>query len=143
MKCEVIIDSDCEEKVVIYAKEESILVREIKNLAEQESTVLLGYLNSEITSLNICDIHCICIIDNKVYALCDENRYLLKERLYTLEQKLPKNFVKINQSCLANIKMMEKFDTSISGTLKIRFKNGHTDYVSRRQLKAIKERLGI
>ena len=78
-----------------------------------------------------------------MYAVCEKNKYLLKKRLYLLEEKLPESFVKINQSCLANIKKTERFDTSISGTLKIRFKNGDTDYVSRRQLKAVKERLGI
>ncbi|MBQ7289239.1 MAG: LytTR family transcriptional regulator [Clostridia bacterium] len=143
MKCEIIIDSFCEEKVVVYAKEKNALVEEIKKLVEQSSTALLGYKDSEITNLNLIDIHCISVISNKVYALCDKERYLLKERLYSLQEKLPDTFVKINQSCLANIKNIERFDTSISGTLKIRFKNGHIDYVSRRQLKLIKERIGI
>jgi len=143
VKCEVIIDPNSEEKVVIYAKEESELVKNIKILAEQNTKTLHGYTNNEIVNLNPYDIHCFCIIDNKVFALCEKQRYLLKERLYSLEDKLPKNFIKINQSCLANIEKIEKFDTSITGTLKIYFKNGHIDYVSRRQLKFIKERLGI
>lgn len=143
MKCEIIIEPHCEEKVVVYAREENALVKEIKRLTQESSTVLLGYNDSEIVNLNLMEVHCISVIGNKVYALCDSKRYLLKERLYSLEEKLPKTFVKINQSCLANIKKMESFDTSISGTLKIRFKNGHIDYVSRRQLKLIKERLGI
>lgn len=143
LKCEIIFDPVCEEKVLIYARENNLLVEAIQKLAEQSSTELLGYNNSEIKKLNPMDINCISIINNKVYAICDKERYLLKERLYSLEAKLPESFVKINQSCLANIKKMERFDTSISGTLKIRFKNGYTDYVSRRQLKAIKERIGI
>lgn len=143
LKCEIIIDPLCEEKLVIYAKEKSVLVEEIKKLAEQSEAVLLGYKDSEIVKLNLIDVHCISVIKNKVYAFCDEEQYFLKERLYVLEERLPQSFVKINQSCLANIKKMERFDTSVSGTLKIHFKNGHTDYVSRRQLKVIKERLGI
>ena len=143
MKCEIIIDSNCEEKIVVYAKQESPLTEEIKRLVEENPAELLGYKDSQITKLNPTDIHCISVIKNKIYAICDKEQYLLKERLYTLEEKLPESFVKINQSCLANIKKMEKFDTTISGTLKILFKNGHTDYVSRRQLKTIKERIGI
>lgn len=143
LKCEIIIDPDCEEKVLIYVKEKSSLAEEIKKLAEQNPTELFGYRDSEISKLELADINCISVINNKVYAICDKERYLLKERLYSLEEKLPENFVKINQSCLANIRKMERFDTSISGTLKIRFKNGYTDYVSRRQLKTIKERIGI
>ena len=143
MKCEIIIDPSCEERVVIYAKEESSLIQEIKQLAENSEKDLLGYAGDEIVKLNPSDICHISVIGGKVYATVGRQRYLLKERLYFLEEKLPENFVKINQSCLANIKKTERFDTSLSGTLKIHFKNGDTDYVSRRQLKAVKERLGI
>lgn len=143
MKCEIIIDPLQEEKVVVYAKEKSTLTEEIQRITEQYSTSLFGYKDSEIIKLNLSDIVCVSVIGNRVYAICDNEQYLLKERLYILEEKLPDHFIKINQSCLANIKKMERFDTSISGTLKIRFRNGHIDYVSRRQLKLIKERLGI
>lgn len=143
MKCEIVIDPECQERVVIYARESSQLVERIRQLAEENSEALLGYDNGRITKLDPFDIICVTVIDGKVYALCDKTRYQLKERLYLLEERLPGNFVKINQSCLANIEKMERFDTSISGTLKIRFKNGYIDYVSRRQLKTIKERIGI
>lgn len=143
MKCEIIINPSCEEKIIIYAKEESSLVQEIKQLAEGAKNDLFGYAEDEIVKLNPADICYISVIGGKVYATVGKEKYLLKERLYLLEEKLPECFVKINQSCLANIKKTERFDTSISGTLKIRFKNGDTDYVSRRQLRAVKERLGI
>ncbi len=143
MKCEIIIDPTVQERVVIYAREKSELVKQIQTLTEQKDASLLGYKDSEIVKLNPDDVECISVINNKLFAICTDGQYLLKERLYLVEEKMPDNFVKINQSCIANIKKMERFDTSISGTLKIRFKSGHTDYVSRRQLKTIKERLGI
>ena len=143
MKCEIIIDPSCEEKVVIYAKKESRFTEEIKQLAEGCEKELFGSLGNEIVKLNPSDIYYITVTGGKVYAVCERKKYLLKERLYLLEEKMPESFVKINQSCLANIKKTERFDTSLSGTLKIHFKNGDTDYVSRRQLKTVKERLGI
>lgn len=143
MKCEVIVDSQCEEKVVIYTKNENSLVKDIISLVEDNDMEILGYLGKEIVKLNPSDIYCISVIDNKIFAICENDRFLLKERLYVYEGKLPHNFVKINQSCIANINKIDRFDTSFSGTLKIRFKNGYTDYVSRRQLKFIKERIGI
>lgn len=143
MKCEIIIDSLCDERVVVYARTRNALVEEIEKLTQQSLTTLLGYKDSEIVKLNITDIHCISVISNKVYAILDGERYLLKERLYSLAEKLPDFFVKINQSCIANLNKIERFDASISGTLKLQFKNGYTDFVSRRQLKFIKERIGI
>ena len=53
------------------------------------------------------------------------------------------DFVKLNQSCIVNIKKIECFDASLGGALKVTLKNGYRDYVSRRQLKAVKERLGL
>ena len=143
MKCEIIIDKNTEEKVVIYAKEATKLVQEIKQLAEASHVGLLGYNGKEIVTLNPADIYCVTVIGGKVCAVCEREHLQLKERLYILEEKLPDCFLKINQSCIANTQKIERFDASISGTLKVRFKNGHTDYVSRRQLKQVKERMGI
>ncbi|MBE6758210.1 MAG: LytTR family transcriptional regulator [Ruminococcaceae bacterium] len=143
MKCEIIVDRDCEERVVIYTREENTLVREIQQLLQRQTGELLGFQDREAVKLDPSDIYYITIVDGKVCAVCEQTTYVLKERLYTLEERLPRFFVKIHQSCLANLKKAERFDASIAGTLKIRFKNGDVDYVSRRQLKAVKERLGI
>ncbi|MBQ6947559.1 MAG: LytTR family transcriptional regulator [Clostridia bacterium] len=143
MKCDVIINPDCEEKVVIYLQKPNAVAEEIRRLAQGRNTELLGYRAGEVIRLNPLEVCCIAVQEQKVYALVGEEKYLLKERLYQLEELLPDCFVKINQSCLGNVRQMERFDTSLAGTLKIRFQNGYVDYVSRRQLKTIKERIGI
>lgn len=143
MKCEIIIDSNCEERVIIYTKKNCSLIQNIKQLVEESRKGLIGYNDKEIVNLAPYEIYCVTIIDNKIYAICEKEKLQLKERLYMLEEKLPENFIKVNQSCIANINKIERFDASISGTLKLRFKNGYIDYVSRRQLKTIKERIGI
>ena len=81
--------------------------------------------------------------DNKVFVLTQNEKLQLKCRLYQVEGELPEHFVKINQSCIANIKMIQRFDASYSGTLKVFFKNGHSDYVSRRRMKIVRERMGL
>ena len=142
MKFEIVIDPDCEERVVVYAKALAPIHARLQQLVQEEN-VLLGYDDGQVVKLNPYDIFYVCVVDSKVWAVCKSSRYLLKERLYQLEEKLPRGFVKINQSCLANLDHAKRFDTSISGTLKIYFQNGDADYVSRRQLKAVKERLGL
>ena len=83
------------------------------------------------------------MLKDQLFLIIFYYKFEIKTRLYVIEEKLPENFIKINQSCIANINQIERFNASISGTLKIRFKNGYTDYVSRRQLKNVKERIGI
>ena len=67
----------------------------------------------------------------------------MKKRLYQLEEQLGQDYMKINQSCLANISQISRFSASIGGSLEVVFRDGYKDYVSRRELKKVKERMGI
>ncbi len=143
MKFTVIITNERDEEVVIYAREKTKLIYDIENLINDNAFELIGYSGYEAVNLRTDEVVCFLVEEGKVYAITDKNRFRLKSRLYQLEETLPENFVKINQSCIANIKKIERFDTSMSGTLLIKFKNGYKDYVSRRQMKAVKERFGL
>ena len=143
MKFTVIITNERDEEVVIYAREKTKLIEDIENLINDNAFELIGYSGYEAVNLRTDEVVCFLVEEGKVYAITDKNRFRLKSRLYQLEETLPENFVKINQSCIANIKKIERFDTSVSGTLLIKFKNGYRDYVSRRQMKAVKERFGL
>ncbi len=142
MKCVITIDKEHEEEVLIFAHEKTQLVEDILNLINNEN-MFTGYSEGEIHRLNLSEISCFTVEDNKVYALTDKDKLQIKHRLYQVEEKLSDDFVKINQSCIANIKKIKKFDSSVSGMLTVTFKNGYRDYVSRRNLKSVKERLGV
>lgn len=143
MKCTLIITNEHQEEVVIYARERTKLTDDIEALVIGSVTEIIGYGENQAIRLKTDEVTCFMVEDSKVYALTDKEKYQLKQRLYQLEEMLPDNFVKINQSCIANIRQIKKFDTSISGTLVINFKNGYKDYVSRRQMKTVKERFGL
>lgn len=143
MKCTLIITNEHEEEVVIYAHKKTKLIEEIEEMINGSAPEIIGYGENQAVRLKNDEVTCFMVEDNKVYAVTDKEKYQLKQRLYQLEEILPDNFVKINQSCIANLRQIKKFDTSISGTLIINFKNGYKDYVSRRQMKAVKERFGL
>ena len=143
MKCELHIDKNTDEKVLIYAHEQNKAVEEIKSFVENQDIELVGYKDGEIEKLNPNKVNCFIIENGKIYAITDDDKYHVKLRLYNLEEMLGESFIKINQSCIANIRKIKKFDSSISGTLSVVFKNGYIDYVSRRNIKSIKERLGL
>ena len=143
MKFTMIIDKERDEEVIVYARERSPLTDDIERLVSGERFELIGYNGKKAVRLEPSQVYCFTVEDNKVYAVCEGERLQLKCRLYQLEQALCEGFVKINQSCIANIKKISRFDASISGSLKVVFKNGYCDYVSRRQVKNVKERLGL
>ena len=143
MKINIHIDPSRDEEVIVYAHKRNRVVDEIERLVEENDIELVGYIEREATLLKLSEIYCFRVVDGKVYAQTISHEYLLKARLYQLEEILPDNFIKINQSCIANIKLIERFSADFSGTLRVIFKNGETDYVSRRSLKNVKERLGL
>lgn len=143
MKLQIVIDHNHDEEILIYAHEKTPLICEIEELVKNNSVDLIGYTENETVKLNLNDVYCFFTEDNKVYALTENEKYRLKSRLYQLEENLNNSFVKINQSCIANIKKIDRFKATVGGSLTVIFKNGHIDYVSRRNLKNVKERLGL
>ena len=143
MKYTVHFDKDREEEVIIYAHAPSPLTEEILRLCKSDVPDLIGYLEEEACRLDIRNVCCFCVEENKVWAHTVQEKYRIKRRLYQLEEAFPEDFVKINQSCLANVRRIRKFGTSFGGSLTVTFENGHRDYVSRRNVKTIKERFGL
>lgn len=143
MKFSLFIDESRDEEVIVYSHSKNALTDKLESITEEYTSEIIGYTENEIVKLSINEIVCFIVESNKIFALTRGKKYTVKQRLYNLEEKFSESFVKINQSCLANIDMIERFDSSISCSLKVIFKNGYTDYVSRRNVKAIKERLGL
>ena len=143
MKLKLHIDPEKDEEIIIYAHKKSPLTDAIEQLVAENGVEIIGYNESESVRLNLNEICCFSVIGEKVFARTPTTDYRVRFRLCQLEEKLPDSFVKINQSCLANIRMIDRFDFSVSGTLIVRFRNGSSDYVSRRQMKKVKERIGI
>ncbi len=143
MKLKITIDKTREEEILIFAHERTRLIDDIESFINNRINELIGYSAGEARMLNLSQISCFTVENNKVYAVTDKDKLQIKMRLYQLEEMLDESFIKINQSCIANINEIKRFDSSISGTLKVIFKNGYCDYVSRRNIKSVKERLGV
>ncbi len=143
MKCYTYIEDVEEEKILIYAKERTKLVDEIESLVISSDIDLTGIYNEEIVKININDVSCFISENNKVFALVYDKKYQIRRRLYQIEELNLNTFIKLNQSCIANKRKIKKFESTIGGSIKVIFKNGYIDYISRRELKNVKERMGL
>lgn len=143
MELKIVIDKTKDEQITVFAHERSALVESIERLVLAENTRFVGYGERESRPLELNEIYCFATENGKVYALTEAEKLQVKSRLYLIEENLPPMFVKINQSCIANTEKIKCFEASVSGALKVTFKNGYTDYVSRRCLKNVKRRLGL
>ena len=146
MKVEVNIDKNCKEtKIIIHTQDiNDKIIKLIENLQNKEMEELNGFKNDEMYLLNQNNIETIYTEDGKVFARENGNKYLIKKRLYELEEILnPDKFVRISNSEIVNMKKVQKMNFKFSGTIILYFTNEEKTYVSRRYLKKIKEYLGI
>lgn len=147
MKVKTYIDDE-EEMVIIHAHERTPLVNEIENLVlneNQEIAVIncFGYLDDDIVPLSLNDITKFYIENDKLYVSSKNKKYLIKKRLYQIEEEVNNNFIKINKSCIINKNHIKRFNTSWSGTLLVELDDNEIEYVSRRNIKNLKERMGL
>ena len=143
MKVKIIIDPTRDEEVVIVAHRLTPLVEELQRLASEKPLELVGIRDGESTVLEYAQVTRFTVEGDKTYACAEGGRYRIKQRLYQIEQQMPPYFVRFHQSCLANLRQIGRFEASYSGTLRVVFKNGDVDYVSRRNVRKVKERLGV
>ncbi len=147
MKLYVFIDDE-EENVTVHCHERNVLVDKIEALVLDDKNVIegkncFGYLENEIIPLKISNITIFYTKEEKTYASIEGKTYKIKKRLYQVEEMLSNDFIKINKSCIINKNHIKKFDTSWSGTLSVELDNGIKEYVSRRMIKNLKERMGL
>ena len=143
MRYQLIIDKDKEESIIITAHEKTekiVMIEKIINVNDQK---IMAYDEDEILPINLNNVYAFYTNDSKVFVKMKDNDYLIKERIYQIEELLDDSFVKINQGCIVNINKILKFDSSITGSIKVVLKNGFSDYISRRELKNVKRRLGL
>ena len=143
MKYQLIIDKTKEESIVITVHEKTDKIKQIEDIINSNKYQLLAYNQEEIVPININEVFAIFTNDSKVYVSLNDNELLIKERIYQVEEFLDNSFIKINQGCIVNINKILKFDSSITGSIKVILKNGFSDYISRRELKNVKRRIGL
>jgi DNA-binding LytR/AlgR family response regulator len=144
MKHTTVIDPHREEEVIIHARRRTKAIEELETFIQEMGTELIGYgKDGNIVRLTPAEVHCFAVVEGKVLAFTDSDHFTVRLPLYAIEEMLDESFVKINQSCLGNVKKIARFDASIGGSLMVTFRNAHRDYVSRRQLKTVKERMKI
>ena len=144
MEVEVKLDGTVREpRVIVITDKLTEEVNEIiRRISETEPRLLTGLQGDQLTVLDPADIYRIYSADGKVLACTKQQEYVLRLRLYELEEKLQgQNFVRISNSEIVNLKKVKSFDLSLVGTICVTLSNGEALYVSRRYVARIKKLL--
>lgn len=142
MKVELNIDEKFKEILVTISTDKiNDEVQELVNYIEYKEDYLVGIADNQVSVIDISDIIRVFVEDRKVFVVTTKGKFIVKKKLYEMNNLLTKDFVKISQSEIANIKFIKNLDLSIRGTIVIVYKNSDISYVSRRLLKDFKSKL--
>lgn len=129
--------------VTVTAPEENDEVRALLALLSPLSPIP-GWQGDRAVPLEPDRVLCFYAQDKEVYALTPEGEFLVKLRLYELEERLASRpFARTSNSELVNLKAVTALDLTFSGTIRLTLRGGHVCWVSRRNVKNIKKALGL
>ena len=146
MQIEIKIDDSCTEPrmIIITNKVDNEINSIISTLSSTAPELITGFYNDLAEILSPEDIIRIYAEGGKIFASVNKKEYLLRQRLYELEEQLTKySFVRISNAEIINLKKVCNFDLSLSGTICVTLSDGTATYVSRRYVSKIKKVLGL
>ena len=149
LKVGINIDRSVEEvEVLITAQEQSrtvnALYEHIVEFDKKSLETLTAYRDDIAKIVNMTDVFRLYTGNQKVYIQTHQGEYAIRYRLYELEAALDKKqFLRISNSEIINVKKIRDIDLSLIGRICIRFEDNTQTYVSRRYIPKIKKSLGI
>lgn len=142
MKIDLLVDEIYKEtKLTIECNEIDENVQGIINyIKEQKTTFIIGKEGDMQHIIKPDEVHYFHTENNAVVAVTSKGTFILKEKLYELENSLSSHkFIRLSKSVIANIHQIARFEASFNGTLCVYFKTGEKEYVTRTYVKSIKE----
>ncbi|HLS59969.1 MAG TPA: LytTR family DNA-binding domain-containing protein [Virgibacillus sp.] len=144
MKINIDIDDKHEHtSITIQAKEWSEEIEELVNIIKKRKPQrLFGIEGEQTIILEPNDIEFVYAEQRKVFAVLDNRILELKMKLYEVENILaPYEFMRFSKSVIGNLSHIHRFELSFNGNLCVYFHSGNKEYISRKYVMGIKEKL--
>ncbi len=141
MKIDLVIDTSLKEtEITIRTPEVHSNINDFSERILQENHKTLRVFDGDrIININHTDIIRIYSALGKVYTVSMQGEFIVKQRLYELEELLSDgDFIRISNTEIINLKKVKELDFNTPRTIYIHFINGEKSYVSRRYLPLVK-----
>ena len=146
MKIRVEINEHIDEgEIVIRCRENTEQIERIIKSANEiiasEQTVAF-YKGSETFYFGLSEVLFFETEGENIYAHTAADAFLVRYRLYELEQKLPRWFIRVSKSAIINVRQVLSVNRNLTASSAVRFHGSYKQvYVSRFYFKAFKQRL--
>ncbi|MBP1968428.1 DNA-binding LytR/AlgR family response regulator [Virgibacillus natechei] len=144
MKVNIDIDDKHEETTLtIQAKEWTEELEEIvKVVKKRRQQRLFGVELDQTILLDPNEVDFVYAEKRKIFATLKDRTIEIKMKLYEVEEILvPHDFTRFSKSVIGNVNRIERFELSFNGNLCVYFHSGNKEYITRKYVAAIKEKL--
>lgn len=144
MKINIELDDSYDEtQVTIQAKEWTQELEEIVNIIKKKKQQrIFGMDEDQTVLLEPKEIDYIHAEKRKIFAVVKERRFEVKMKLYEVEDFLiPHGFMRFSKSVIGNLHRIERFELSFNGNLCVYFQSRNKEYITRKYVDPIKDRL--
>lgn len=146
MKIKIDIDDAHEEtSITIQTNEWSEKLDEIVSLVKRRKPErLFGIDEDQTTLLQPADVDYVYAEQRKVFAQQENRHFEIKMKLYEVEKLLiPHHFVRFSKSVIGNVNRIQRFELAFNGNLCVYFFSGNKEYITRKYVADVKEKLMI
>jgi len=137
------IENPADQQVILECVHLTRDFEDIRQYALAKGGSLLGYLEGgEACRINLSAVLYFEAVGELVFAYTAEHEYLIKRRLYELENDYARQrFARASKSMLLNLMSVEAFKPALNGRLYAHLRNGEDVLVSRQYAKGLKSAL--
>jgi len=127
-------------EVLITCPVKNKTVDRIVSLIKSVDTQIGCYSDDGIKLVNVSDIYYVESVDGKTIVCCEKEKYLVKNRLYQIYEKLRDNgFIQISKYCVVNINKLDRFKPLDNNRLEAVLSNGVYLCITRKYITGIKQ----
>ncbi len=144
MKIQVDIDDQYEETSITIQTNEwtEELERLLSFIKKEAPKRLFGIEGDQTILLHPEKIDFIYAENRKVYAAVDNRRLEIRMKLFEVEEALsPHHFMRFSKSVIGNINRINRFELSFNGNLCVYFHSGNKEYITRKYVTEVKNKL--
>lgn len=146
MKVKINIDDNIiEDEIIINCRHMTDTISKIQNMildSTKHTPTIIFYKDEKEYYLDMNKILFFETEINNTYAHTVDESYIVRRRLYELENILPRYFIRISKSTIININQILSISSSFGSSNLIELNRSHKQvYASRRYIKALKHKL--
>jgi len=127
-------------EVLITCPVRNKIVERIVSFIKSVDAQIECYSDDIVKLVNVSDIYYIESVDGKTVVCCEKEKYIVKNRLYQIYEKLRESgFIQISKYCVININRLDKFRPLDNNRLEAVLSNGIYLCITRKYISGIKQ----